>query len=269
MLNAWLESESAGRCTSLKRVICSGEALAMESQRKFQRRLGAELHNLYGPTEASIDVTYWECCREWGKENVPIGRGIANTKVYVLDKKQEAVPVGVAGELDLGGAGLARGYLKRPELTAEKFVPNGFSEEGGERLYRTGDLVKWGREGELEFLGRIDQQVKIRGYQIELGEIEGVLLEQEGVEQAVVVVREEGGGGDKRLVGYVVAKAGSKVKVKELREQVRKRLPEYMVPGGWVMLEELPLTANGKVDRKRLPEPEYGGGEEGRGRGAR
>ena len=262
MLQAWLGSEGVGSCTSLRRVICSGEALSMELQRKFQKSLGAELHNLYGPTEASIDVTYWDCQAKWEKEFVPIGKPIANTQTYVLDQSMQIVPVGIKGELYIGGAGLARGYLNRPELTAEKFVPNRFSERGGERLYRTGDLTRYHADGSLEFLGRLDHQVKIRGYRIELGEVEEALREHPEVEQAVVVVREDQSG-DRRLVGYVVGRPGAEaLEIGEVRSYLRQHLPEYMVPGVLVALEKFPLNASGKIDRRSLPKPELGAEEE-------
>jgi thioesterase domain-containing protein/acyl carrier protein len=184
-----------------------------------------------------------------------IGRPIANAEVYVLDEERQVVPVGVAGELYLGGEGLARGYLKRPELTAEKFVPHPFSARAGARLYRTGDLVRYRANGELEYLGRIDQQVKVRGYRIELGEIEAVLRQQSGVREAVVVVRDEGG--EKRLIGYVVGVEPQAVNVAELKRSLEQQLPEYMVPGAIVPLEQLPLTPNGKLDRKALPAPQF------------
>jgi amino acid adenylation domain-containing protein/FkbM family methyltransferase len=203
MLSVWLESEGAASCNSLKRVICSGEALGLELQKRFQAKVGAELHNLYGPTEASIDVTFWHCQTDESRFFVPIGTPIANTQVYVLDNALQPVPVGVKGELYLGGMGLARGYLAQPGMTAEKFVPHPFSQVGGERLYRTGDAVRWRKKGELEFLGRLDHQIKLRGFRIELGEIETRLLEHEAVSEAVVTVREDTPG-DKRLVAYLV-----------------------------------------------------------------
>src|SRR5579864_3754213 len=257
------------------KVLCGGEALKEELGRKLVER-GQRAWNLYGPTETTI----WSLVEELKKEamekgGIRIGKPIGNTQVYVLDQRMGVVPVGVGGELYIGGAGVARGYLNRAELTAERFVPNPFSggmnggserkegeerKEGGERLYRTGDRVRWGRDGKLEFMGRMDEQVKVRGYRIEPGEIEGVLREHGGVKEAVVVVR-EGEGGDKRLVGYVVVgergEGKGRVTGQELKSYVRERLPEYMVPGAVVMLEKLPLTPNGKVDRKALPRPEW------------
>src|SRR5207248_1564016 len=158
----------------------------LEAQKKFNSKLRAELHNRYGPTEVSIDVTFCPCRDNGNRAFVPIGGPIANTQVYVLDGELQPVPVGVKGELYLGGTGLARGYLARPDLTAEKFIPHAFSQVGGERLYRTGDEVRWRREGHLEYLGRLDDQVKLRGFRIELGEIESALREQVGVTNAVV-----------------------------------------------------------------------------------
>lgn len=253
MLGAWLDSETAGHCPTLKRVICSGEALSLEAQRKFTNKVTAELHNLYGPTEASIDVTYWRCREEGSRDFVPIGKPIANTQVYVLDETMRPLPVGVSGELFLGGKGLARGYLRRPDLTAERFIPNPFSDKAGQRLYRTGDRVRWQADGSLEFLGRIDFQVKVRGYRIELGEIEAVLGSHPGVRETVVAVKGEGA--DKSLVGYWVENRESAVGLEELKNYLREKLPVYMVPAILVKLEKLPLSGNGKVDRKALPDP--------------
>lgn len=260
MLSVFLQAEGVERCAGLKRVICSGEALPFELQESFFERLGAELHNLYGPTEAAIDVTFWGCHANSAISIVPIGRPIANTQVYVLDERWEPVPVGVTGELYLGGAGLARGYWRQAGLTAERFVPNPFGERGT-RLYRTGDLVRYLADGELEFLGRVDSQVKLRGYRIELGEIEAVLRGHEQVREALVAVRRPESG--MQLVAYVVLKrAGSEDEVRQLRSYLRERLPEYMVPGAFVRLEAMPLTPNGKVDRRALPDPDMRGTSE-------
>jgi len=217
--------------------------------------------NLYGPTETTIWSSLYRVEDE-GNALVPIGRPIANTQMYILDSKLEPVPMGEMGELYIGGDGLARGYLNRPELTAEKFIAHPFA--AGKRLYRTGDLARYLGSGDIEFVGRIDQQVKIRGYRIELGEIEAVLEEQAGVRQAVVVAR-EGGGGEKRLVAYYVAEPGQEVSGRELRRALKEKLAEYMIPAGFVKLGALPLTANGKVDRKALPEPEWEQVEGGEG----
>jgi len=193
---------------------------------------------------------------------VPIGRPVDNTQMYVLDAEFQPVPVGVVGELYIGGVGLARGYLKRPDLTAERFIPHPHSTEAGARLYRTGDLGRYLPDGQLECLGRVDRQVKIRGYRIELEEIETVLTEQAGVREAVVVARADAGH-DKTLVAYVVP-TGDALSVEELRTRLRPRLPAYMMPAAFVLMDALPLTRNGKIDLRALPAPgrEPGGGRE-------
>ncbi len=256
MLSAFLEQGgSESSCASLKRVICSGEALSFELQQRFFSLLPAELHNLYGPTEAAVDVTYWGCERESRLRTVPIGRPIANTQIHILDRHFQPVPIGVPGELHIGGIGLARGYHNRPELTAEKFIPDPFRSEPRARLYKTGDLARYLPNGAIEYLGRLDHQVKIRGFRIELGEIESVLAGLAGVREAVVVAREDVPG-DKRLVAYLTAKDGEPSKVSELRGLLQAKLPEYMVPSAFVTLDRFPLTPNGKVDRKALPQPD-------------
>jgi nonribosomal peptide synthetase DhbF len=248
MLRPFLDVAPFEQCASLRAVMCSGEALSPAVVHEFAGRLPSRLNNLYGPTEASVDVTYWECSA--GPETVPIGRPIWNTRVYVLDAELQAVPIGVSGELYLGGVGLARGYLGRAGLTGERFIPDPFG--SGDRLYRSGDLGRWRSDGELEHLGRIDHQVKLRGYRIELGEIEAALRNQPSITDAVVVAREDAPG-DKRLVAYVVSKSGKAPESSELRAHLTKSLPEYMVPSAFVVLDALPLTPNGKVDRKALP----------------
>jgi amino acid adenylation domain-containing protein/non-ribosomal peptide synthase protein (TIGR01720 family) len=250
MLRVFLEEPAASSARSLRRVICSGEALSHELQERFFSRLGAELHNLYGPTEAAVDVTRWACRRGDDRKIVPIGRPVANTRTFVLDRGMRPVPSGVVGELYLGGIQVGRGYLARPGLTAEKFVPDPFGGEPGGRLYRTGDLARWLPEGSLEYVGRIDHQVKVRGFRIELGEIESALLGHPNVRDAVVVARDEPAG-EKRLVGYVVGETGAT----DLRAYLGARLPEYMVPSLFVSLESLPLSPSGKVDRRGLPAP--------------
>ncbi|WP_218586349.1 non-ribosomal peptide synthetase [Pseudomonas sp. 43A] len=254
MLQAFLAYDHIEACTSLTRIVCSGEALPIEAQNQvFERLPQIQLNNLYGPTEAAIEVTHWTC-REGEGYQVPMGQPISDVKTYVLDESLNIVPGGVPGELYLGGICLARGYLGQPGLSAERFVANPFATTG-ERLYRTGDLVHWNSEGQLEYLGRIDHQVKIRGLRIELGEVEAQLLVQPEVREAVVVAKEGPNGA--RLVAYVSLHLGSVIDSLTLRERLSQMLPDYMVPGVVVVLESLPLNASGKVDRKALPEPGY------------
>jgi amino acid adenylation domain-containing protein len=257
MLQAFLTNERvSGGCESVRRVICSGEALSVElAEQCLQRLPQAELHNLYGPTEAAVDVTAWQCQPGEQRARVPIGRPIANTEIYILDRELQAVPVGVSGELYIGGTGLARGYHRRAGLTAERFIPNPLSRRAGERLYRTGDVARYRADGAIEYLGREDHQVKIRGFRIELGEIEAMLREHERVQEAVVVASADSRG-DKRLVGYVTVAGTGAVKISELRQYLSQRLPEYMVPQAFVQLAQWPLTPSGKLDRRALPAPE-------------
>ncbi len=252
LLRAFLEEPLAGACTSLRRVLCSGEALTAEVRDRCFARLGAELHNLYGPTEASIDVTHWACARDDRAPVVPIGRPIANTRIFILDEEGQPTPIGVPGELYIEG-GLARGYLGRPGLTAERFVPHPFSATPGARLYRTGDRARWRSDGALEFLGRLDFQVKVRGFRIEPGEVEDALARQVGVREAVVLPR--AGAGGTRLVAYVVP-ANEQVRADALRAALAAELPDYLVPSAFVLLDALPRLTSGKVDRAALPEPE-------------
>ncbi|MBN3960151.1 non-ribosomal peptide synthetase [Nostoc sp. NMS8] len=253
MLQVFLEETGLDKCGSIKRVICSGEALSFDLQERCFERLNAELHNLYGPTEAGIDVTFWACQPNSNDKIVPIGRPIANTQIYILDKHLQPVPIGVSGELHIGGVGLARGYWNKPELTQEKFISNPF--EAGKYLYKTGDLARYRSDGNIEYLGRIDHQVKIRGFRIELGEIEALLVSHPTVWENVVIEREDELG-DKRLVAYVVPQVEESPTVPELRQFLKAKLPEYMVPSAFVLLESLPLTPNGKVDRRALPKPD-------------
>jgi amino acid adenylation domain-containing protein len=254
MLSVFLQAPGLQRCQPLKHVFCGGEALPFSVQQRFFAQLPTQLHNIYGPTETTIDVTSWTCQPESSRQVVPIGRPIANTQIYLLDPFLQPVPVGIPGELYIGGANLARGYLNRPDLTAERFLPHPFSQEPGARLYRTGDLVRYLPDGSLEFLGRLDQQVKLRGFRIELGEIEAVLSQHPAVHQTAVVAREDVPG-DKRLVAYVVPRQEQLATVNDLQSHVMKHVPTYMVPSAFVLLEVLPLTPNGKVDRKALPAP--------------
>ncbi|HLJ87501.1 MAG TPA: amino acid adenylation domain-containing protein, partial [Candidatus Angelobacter sp.] len=260
MMQAFLEHAGSLRGSSILRVMCSGEALPSSAVRRFYEVVeGAVLHNLYGPTEATVDVTAWACPQGFAGASVPIGSPVANTQIYILDRQGEPVPLGVAGEVYIGGVQVARGYLNRPDLTADRFTPDPFASIADARMYRTGDLGRWLPDGTVEYLGRNDHQVKIRGFRIELGEIESALTRQSGVEQAVVVVREdharEDHPGHKQLVGYVVAVKGCVLDVAALRQALAEQLPEYLVPAVIVALDALPLTANGKLDRRALPLP--------------
>jgi amino acid adenylation domain-containing protein len=260
MLQIFLEQHRPGDCSSLRQVVCSGEELPAALQKKCLESLPqARLSNLYGPTEAAVDVTAWECERDDSPVRVPIGRPISNVQMYVLDRQKQPLPIGVSGEIYIGGVGVGRGYLNRPQLTAERFVSDPFSADGRSRLYRTGDLGRWRADGALEYLGRNDHQVKIRGFRIELGEIEAQLSKLPQVKEAAVIAREDVAG-DKRLVAYVALReAGADPQsVEGLRRQLKDQLPEYMVPGAFVLLEQLPLTPNGKLDRRALPAPELG-----------
>ncbi len=246
MLQAFIHEPGVQACSSLKRIVCSGEALPLDAQvQVFAKLPQAGLFNLYGPTEAAIDVTHWTCTDE-GRDAVPIGRPIANLGTYVLDAQLNPVPAGVSGELYLGGTGLARSYHRRTALTAERFVPSPFAD--GARLYRTGDRVRQRADGVIEYLGRLDHQVKLRGLRIELGEIETRLMQHPGVREAVVLVQ-----GGKQLVAYLVPDGEAPT---DLKAWLLGSLPEYMVPTHMVYLAKLPVTANGKLDRKALPLPD-------------
>jgi amino acid adenylation domain-containing protein/non-ribosomal peptide synthase protein (TIGR01720 family) len=251
MLQAFLSQEGVERCESLRHVFCGGEELPVSLVERFFARLGAELHNQYGPTETSIDVTYWNCERGSKRRSIPIGKPNANNRIYLLDDALQPVAIGMTGELHIGGVAVGRGYLNRPELTAERFIPDPFSLTAGARLYSTGDLARFLSDGNIEYLGRIDHQVKLRGFRIEPGEIEAALTEHPSVREALVLLREETAG-DKRLVGYVVAETEQAPVAGELREYLKSKLPDYMIPAAWVVLAEMPLTPNGKVDRKAL-----------------
>ncbi len=250
MLDVFLdEPDLADRLGSLRRVVCSGEALGVDLAARFLERLPqVQLENLYGPTEAAVDVSWHHC--EPGEAVVPIGGPVANTHLEVVDHRLERVPVGVPGELCLGGVQLARGYVGRAGLTAERFVPDPFGSPG-ERLYRTGDMARWRPDGEIEYLGRSDDQVKVRGMRVELGEIEATLVAQPEIRTAAVVARDDGTG--TRLVGYVVTDTHDI----DWRDRLRSRLPEFMIPTAWAHLDRLPLTPNGKLDRHALPTPDH------------
>nr|MBA2284933.1 amino acid adenylation domain-containing protein [Ktedonobacteraceae bacterium] len=259
LLRVLLQSEDdlQQRLADLKYWVCSGEALPLELARSFQQRVPqGTLINLYGSTEVAADATFYEVRPDELRSSVPIGRPIANTQVYLLDEALRPVPIGVAGELHIGGVGLARGYFKRPELTRAKFVPDPFSREPGARLYKTGDWARYLPDGTLEYLGRRDQQVKVRGIRIELGEIEAVLNEHPAINEAVVAVREDVPG-DQRLVAYIVLHDAQSITASDLQRHLNKEVPASMVPGSFVFLDSFPLMPNGKVDRQALPTLTY------------
>jgi acyl-coenzyme A synthetase/AMP-(fatty) acid ligase/aryl carrier-like protein len=249
--------EESGSSSPTKALMIGGEALVPADIAFWQQRFPAvRLINHFGPTEITVGCSTFEITEEVSqRSSIPIGRPIWNTQIYVLDGYLRPVPVGVAGEVYIAGAGLARGYLKRPELTGERFIANPYGERGG-RMYRTGDVGRYLSDRNLEYLGRADEQVKIRGFRIELGEIESVLSDHGSVLQSVVVAREDEPG-DKRLVAYVVPVAGAEIDAQELRSHLGRNLPEYMVPSAFMELEQLPLSVSGKLDRKKLPAPEW------------
>ena len=262
LLHMLLETEGFNACHSLKRVFCGGEALPVALKERFCTSLGAELYNFYGPTEATIAATYWACERTTGRHTAPIGRPLADVQLYLLDAHLQPVPVGVPGEIHIGGAGLARGYLNRPELTADRFIPNPFSAESESRLYKTGDLARYLPDDNVEFLGRLDHQVNLHGFRIELAEIEQAIEDHVAIRQAIVVVREDSPG-DTRLVAYLVAepqavptRRGPGLTIGALRSFLHTKLPDYMVPAAFVWLDALPLMPNGKIDRRALPIPD-------------
>lgn len=251
-LGVLLEEPKIGNCQSLRRVFCGGEVLTTDLQQRFFSRLpNVELHNLYGPTEATIDSTFWQCQSEDESRVVPIGKAIANVEIYLLDFYLQLVPVGIAGEIYIGGDSLARCYGDRPDLTAEKFIPHPFAT--GKRLYKTGDLGRYRVDGAVEFLGRIDSQVKLRGFRIELGEIEAQLSQHPQVKQNVVVIREDIPS-QQRLVAYIVVRP--QPSTSELRSFLKQRLPDYTIPAIFIFLDALPLLPNGKIDRNSLPLPD-------------
>ncbi len=258
MLRLLIEERDFDKCLSLRLMISIGEALPYSTMSRFHSRLGIDLWNMYGPTETAVHVAAWRCPRDGRPGLVTIGRAIANVEARVLGPRFEIVPPGYAGELAFAGVGLARGYLGRPDLTALAFVPDPRPSRAGARLYRTGDLAKYLPTGEIDYLGRIDHQVKIRGFRVELGEIEAGLRRHPAVKDAVVVSGVDPSG-DVRLVAYVVAGAGfrgGEPLISELKDALRRELPDYMVPSAFVFLEALPLLPNGKVDRKNLPAPD-------------
>jgi len=251
---AQLVAEPAAQGLAVRRVFCSGEALPAALRDRFHEVVDAELHNLYGPTEAAVDVTYWDASRHDRSAVVPIGRPVWNTRTYVLDAHLRPAPVGVSGDLYIAGVQLAREYLGQPALTAERFVRDPFGAPH-ERMYRTGDVARWRSDDAIEFLGRSDHQVKIRGLRIELGEIEAALSACDGVAQAAVLAREDRPG-DQRLVAYVVPRTGACLEVAAITVTLHERLPAYMVPAAVVVLDRLPLNSSGKLDRRQLAPPD-------------
>jgi aspartate racemase len=254
--------EQLSSLAGLRQLLAGGDVLSVPHVQRVTEELDCNLINGYGPTEN----TTFSCCHTVSRQDhlrssIPIGRPIANSEAYVLDEEMQPVPVGVMGELYVGGEGLARGYMGRPELTAEKFVPHPYSEQSGKRLYRTGDWARYHENGELEFAGRKDGQVKVRGFRVELGEIEAALLQHPGVKEVAVLVSgiEED---KKKIVAYVVAHEKEGLDRVDLREYLKTKLPEYMMPGSWIMLEDLPLTTNGKLDREALAAHEEESGTE-------
>jgi amino acid adenylation domain-containing protein len=262
LLQAMAEESGLDQCTSLRWVSSGGEALSWGALERFLARLDVVLVNLYGPTETTHNAAFWVARQRVSTDVVPIGHPIANTQLHILDAHMQPVPYGVPGELYVGGVCVARGYLRQPELTAERFVPNPFGDEAGARLYRTGDRARYLPDGSIEFLGRMDRQVKIRGHRVEPGEIETVLVRHPAVRDVAVLPREDRSGG-KRLVAYVVPAQSSALTAASLRGFLDERLPGYMIPARFMMLDTMPLTPNGKVDRQRLSAV----GDAGPGRG--
>jgi amino acid adenylation domain-containing protein len=253
MLRLFLEERRLEACESLKRVICSGEALPADVEARFFTRFGCELHNLYGPTEAAVDVTFYQCRPGATHRSVPIGRPVANTQIHILDRHLNPVPIGVAGELHIGGIQVARGYLNRPELTMEKFIADPFSADPSARLYKSGDLARFLADGNVEYLGRLDHQLKIRGVRVEPGEIEAALNRHPGVRESAVIGRAVRGS-DLELVAYYVP-VDTAPSDGALKAHLTARLPEALMPAFYQPLARLPLSANGKLDRRALPEP--------------
>ena len=251
LLRLLLQQPNLENCRYLKRVFCGGEALSSELMQQFFQHFNCELHNLYGPTEASVVATCWQCPPQTDDPIIAIGRPIANNQIYILDPHLQPVPVGIVGELHIGGIQLARGYLNQLELTAEKFIPNPFA---GGKLYKTGDLVRYLVDGNIEYLGRIDNQVKLRGLRIELGEIQTILDSYPRISQCVVIIQTDSED-NQRLVAYV-ASQNQALTAKELRQFLQPKLPAYMIPSAFVILPEFPLNPNGKVDLKKLPQPD-------------
>jgi acyl carrier protein len=248
-----MEAEATGAMSHLSKLLLGGEALPPSLVEELRESVAGEIHNMYGPTETTI----WSAAHlvKETAHSVPIGRPLANTQIYILDEKLNPQPPGIAGEIYIGGQGVVRGYLNRAALTAERFIPDPYGSEAGARIYRTGDVGRFLKDGSIEFAGRTDEQVKVRGHRIELGEIEAVLSDHPDVRESVVVVHEDGFS-DKRLAAYLVVEKEPAPGASALRSYLRKKLPEYMIPSAFVVLDALPLTPNGKLNRRALPAPE-------------
>jgi len=253
MLRMFVDQEGVDDIVSLELVISSGEALPPDLEQRFFEHLTADLHNLYGPTETGVHVTHWQCRRDYDAASIPIGRPVANTTAYILDDSLHHVPIGAVGELHVGGTQLADGYHGRPDLTADRFVIDPFSDSDTERLYKTGDIARFHNDGNIEYLGRRDGQVKIRGNRVELGEIDSIIMENGAIRDAVTIVWDTQPG-EERLIAYVAPHDGP-LDEAALREFMKGRLPRYMVPSRLVELDELPRTTSGKIDRRALPAP--------------
>lgn len=255
LLNLILDETGIQECESLKNIFSGGEALTKTLSEKVYSKLKVTLCNLYGPTEATIDSTFYVCKKNETDENIPIGKPISNAKAYILDKDLNPLPVGAAGELYLGGENIALGYINNVSLTEEKFIADKFSDIPGKKLYKTGDMAKYNPEGNLIFLGRADDQIKFRGYRIELGEIETALNSNVNIDTSVVIVREDKPGIQK-LIAYLKLNDNSVLEINDYKNELKKSLPEYMIPSSFVLIDKIPRTPNGKIDKSALPAPE-------------
>jgi acyl carrier protein len=233
-------------------MLIGGEAFPLKLAKNLVDTIDGEVLNMYGPTETTVWSTVYKLQKPIGT-TIPIGKPIANTQIYILDDHNQLMPIGVPGELCIGGEGVTVGYYNRPELTAEKYIDNPFTKETNNKIYRTGDLAFFTEDGTIEFLGRLDHQVKIRGHRIELGEIEATLSEHQGIREAVVIAREDSEG-DVRLVAYIIWQNGSSVLASDVKDYLKVKLPDYMIPSHYLTIDKFPLTPNGKIDRKAFPD---------------